>query len=208
MYSLIKSALLFISLTLLTVTVFANNKILVLGDSLSASYGIPIEKGWVALLQQRINAEKLPFTVINASISGDTSINGLAQLPDLIEQHQPKMILIELGGNDGLRGIPITTLSKNLQAIIELAHKSKATPVLIGVHLPPNFGSDYINTFQKTYSDLATKNKIPLVVSLLTGIEENDMNFQSDGIHPVATAQPIMMENVWVVIEPILKATK
>lgn len=179
-----------------------------MGDSLSAGYGIPIEKGWVALLQDRINQEHLAFTIVNASNSGDTTRNGLANLPSLIEKHQPKIILIELGGNDGLRGTPIITLSKNLQAMIDLAFKYKSKPVLIGVRLPPNLGADYTNSFQKTFRDLANKNKIPLVVSLLKGVEQNDMNFQADGIHPIAAVQGMMMENVWVVIKPILQTSK
>lgn len=178
---------------------------MVLGDSLSAAYGIPVEQGWVALMQARINQNKMHYTVINASIVGDTTRNGLDRLPSLLDNHHPSIVFIELGGNDGLRGTPIATIAKNLRAIIKMIQNKKAKPVLIGVRIPPNLGPDYTQAFQNMFSDLSKQTQAALVPSLLGGIETDDKNFQADGIHPIAAAQPRMMENVWLVAKPLLK---
>lgn len=177
---------------------------MVLGDSLGASYGVPTEQGWVALMQARIKENKLQYTIINASIVGDTTRNGLDRLPSLLNKHHPDIVLIELGGNDGLRGTPIVTIRKNLSDMIEMIRKQKAKPVLIGIRIPPNLGPDYTNAFQNMFSDLAKQMQVALVPSLLNGLETDDKKFQADRIHPVASAQAQMMENVWVVAKPLL----
>lgn len=204
MLSLIKKILVLITLCLITVPAFAEKTILVLGDSLSAGYGIPIEKGWVALLQARINDRALLYKVVNASTSGDTTRNGLERLPNLMKTHHPAIVMIELGGNDGLRGTPLTAIAKNLRSMIDIIQEQDAQPILIGVRLPPNLGPDYTLAFAEMYKTLANHSEIPLVPSLLAGLELDMKNFQPDGIHPVEAAQPMMMENVWVVLRAVL----
>lgn len=202
--SYIKSGLLFVLLSLFTLTAMAKNTILVVGDSLSAAHGIAVEQGWVSLLQQRLHTQYPDYTVVNASQSGDTTSNGLSQLPALLEKNKPTIVLIELGANDGLRGLPIIVIRKNLQSMIDLISKNKAIPILIGIRLPPNYGPDYLSQFQDVFEQLAKENKVGYVPSLLKGIDENRANFQSDGIHPVAAVQPTMLDNVWLVLKPKL----
>lgn len=204
MFALIKKVLFLSLLCVFTLPVFAGNNILVLGDSLGASYGVPAEQGWVALMQTRINENKLQYTIINASVVGDTTRNGLDRLPSLLNKYHPSIVLIELGGNDGLRGTPVATIRKNLSDIMEMIRKHNATSVLIGIRIPPNLGPDYTQAFQNMFSDLAKQSQVALVPSLLDGLETDDKNFQTDRIHPVASAQPQMMENVWVVAKPLL----
>jgi acyl-CoA thioesterase-1 len=204
MFALIKKILFLSILCIVTLPAFAENNILVLGDSLGASYGVPTEQGWVALMQARIKENKLQYTIINASIVGDTTRNGLDRLPSLLNKHHPDIVLIELGGNDGLRGTPIVTIRKNLSDMIKMIRNQKAKPVLIGIRIPPNLGPDYTNAFQNMFSDLAKQMQVALVPSLLNGLETDDKNFQADRIHPVASAQAQMMENVWVVAKPLL----
>lgn len=187
-----------------TVPALAEKTILVLGDSLSSAYGFPVEKGWVVLLQQRITERGLPYKVVNASTAGATTRNGLDRLPELMKAHQPVIVLIELGGNDGLRGTPLAAITNNLQAMIDIIRERDALPVLIGIRLPPNMGPDYTKGFAAIYSELANSSEIPLVVSLLAGLEMDIKSFQSDGIHPVESVQGKMMENVWVVLGKFL----
>lgn len=180
--------------------------ILVYGDSLSAAYGIAREQGWVALLAQRISQQALPYQVINASVSGETSSGGLARLSPLLEQHKPRMVLLELGANDGLRGLPIAEMRRNLAAMIELAQQHGAAVVLIGIMIPPNYGPRYGNEFRESFPQLAQHYRLPLVPFLLAGVADQRTLMQDDGLHPNADAQPLLLQNVWQVLAPVLKA--
>lgn len=181
--------------------------ILVFGDSLSAAYGIPREQGWVALLQQQLDQQALKHKVINASISGETTSGGLTRLKQLLHQHQPDMVLIQLGANDGLRGLPVADMHRNLSAMIELSQQFGAKVAIIGIMIPPNYGPRYTQEFRETYQVLAKKYKLPLVPFLLEGITEKPELMQDDGLHPTAVAQIIVLDNVWKVLAPYFKAS-
>ncbi len=176
--------------------------LLVWGDSLSAAYGIPVEKGWVNLLQDKLGKDD---NIVNGSISGETSSGGLTRLPDALKTHQPHYVLIELGANDGLRGIEIDTMRHNLEQMIQLAQAANAKVVLIGIQLPPNYGAAFTEKFATTYHDLAKQYHLPLVPFLLEGVADNWDFMQADGLHPTAEAQPKVLENVWKVLEGVLK---
>ena len=176
--------------------------LLVWGDSLSAAYGIPVEKGWVALLQTKLGSA---YNIINGSISGETSSGGLTRLPAALKDHQPTYVLLELGANDGLRGIAIDTMRSNLEQMIKLAQAANAKVVLIGIKLPPNYGATFTDKFEATYSDLAKQYNLPLVPFLLEGVADNWDLMQADGLHPTAAAEPKVLENVWKVLEGVLK---
>lgn len=178
--------------------------ILVLGDSLSAGYGIDIKAGWVALLQQRLN-DQYPHQVINASVSGETAGGGLARLPALLQEHQPSLVVLELGGNDGLRGHPVNIMQQQLDAIIQKSLAAKAKVLLLGMQIPPNYGQRYTQHFHQAYSQLAEQYKLPYVPFFLEGIAVNAELMQRDGIHPTAQAQPQMLDNLWQTLEPLLK---
>lgn len=178
--------------------------ILVLGDSLSAGYGIDQTQGWVSLLDQRLQEKSLPYRVINASISGDTTGGGRARIATALDTHQPAIVIIELGGNDGLRGLPLSEMQKNLAAIIAQCQKRKARVLLVGMRLPPNYGPQYTEKFQQMYAELAQRYRIPLVPFLLEGVAGNSALMQPDGIHARAAGQPIMLENVWRVLASML----
>ena len=175
--------------------------LLVWGDSLSAAYGIPLEKGWVALLQTQLGKD---YNIINGSISGETSSGGLTRLPDALKANQPAYVLLELGANDGLRGIALDTLRSNLEQMIKLAQAANAKVVLIGIKLPPNYGVTFTDKFEATYNDLAKQYNLPLVPFLLEGIADNWDLMQADGLHPTAEAQPKVLANVWKVLEGVL----
>ena len=175
--------------------------LLVWGDSLSAAYGIPLEKGWVALLQTQLGKD---YNIVNGSISGETSSGGLTRLPDALKANQPAYVLIELGANDGLRGIPLDTMRSNLEQMIKLTQAANAKVVLIGIKLPPNYGVTFTDKFEATYSDLAKQYNLPLVPFLLEGVADNWDFMQADGLHPTAEAQPKVLENVWKVLEGVL----
>lgn len=176
--------------------------LLVWGDSLSAAYGIPVEKGWVALLQTQLGKD---YNIINGSISGETSSGGLTRLPDALKANQPAYVLIELGANDGLRGIALDTMRSNLEQMIKLTQAANAKVVLIGIKLPPNYGVTFTDKFEATYSDLAKQYNLPLVPFLLEGVADNWDFMQADGLHPTVEAQPKVLENVWKVLEGVLK---
>jgi acyl-CoA thioesterase-1 len=176
----------------------------VLGDSLSAEYGLPRDQGWVSLLQQRCQQKKLPVQLFNASISGETTSGGKTRLPALLAKHQPNIVIIELGGNDGLRGLPLAETEANFRAMIQAAQRANAKVLLVGMRLPPNFGRSYTEQFSKLYSRLAQQQKTALVPFLLEGIAENPQMFQADRIHPNVAAQPILLDNVWPVLMPWL----
>ena len=178
--------------------------ILVVGDSLSAAYGIPVAQGWVSLLQERLDAGDYPWEIVNASISGDTTANARARLSRALTSHEPAVVLLELGGNDGLRGLSLTAMKANLAAMIVSLQEAGAQLLLIGVQLPPNYGPRYTEKFQSIYQELAREYGIALLPSLVAGIGTEQNLMQSDGIHPNATAQPLIRDRVWEELEPLL----
>ncbi len=178
--------------------------IVVLGDSLSAAYGLPTERGWVALLQARLADASLPYRVVNASISGDTTGGGLTRLPQVLERDRPALVVIALGANDGLRGIPIRQIEDNLNALVRLVRGAGAAVLLVGVRLPPNYGAAYTEGFQGTLRGVAEAEQVALVPDLLAGVAEDWHLMQADGLHPTAEAQPRILDNVWPGLEPLL----
>ncbi len=178
--------------------------LLVLGDSLSAAFGIEQQQGWVALLQNRLDQKNHDYQVINASISGETSSGGLSRLPALLQRYQPSIVILALGANDGLRGLSIKQMRTNLNSIIEQSKRKDAAVLLIGIQLPPNYGPTYTQQFQDTFNQLASSQNVPLVPSLVNGIGENKTMFQQDGLHPTAKAQPTILNNLWPSLELLL----
>lgn len=179
--------------------------ILVWGDSLSAAYGINVERGWVTLLRERLKSEGYPQQVVNASVSGETTTGGLQRLPAALRQHQPKFVLIELGANDGLRGQPLATMRSNLGKMITLSRKAGATPVLFEMRIPSNYGETYIAGFQRSFTTVAKTMKLPMVPFWLGSIATDPKNFQDDGLHPTEAAQPQLLDAVWPTLKPLLK---
>lgn len=177
---------------------------LVLGDSLSAGFGMDVEDTWVAMLETRLNREGYGYRVINASISGDTTSNGLRRLPRALNIHQPDIVIIELGGNDGLRGIPVETMHENLENMILKAQETGAKVVLAGILIPPNYGEKYASEFAAVYSTLANKHNLPLIPFFMEGVALDPTKMQADGIHPNESAQPLLLENVWTILAPSL----
>ena len=175
-----------------------------LGDSLSAAYGIARERGWVALLEERLKRERLDYSVVNASISGDTSGGGRARLKPLLDKHRPAIVVLELGGNDGLRGLPVTQMKTSLAAIIKESQGIGARVLLVGVKLPPNYGEDYTMAFESAYRDLARTHRVGLVPFILEDFAGKPEFFQPDRIHPTEAAQPLMLERVWKGLQPLL----
>ncbi len=179
--------------------------LLVLGDSLSTGYGLPREQGWVQLLEQRLRAEKLDYKVVNASISGETTVGGRNRIDALLKAHRPALVILELGANDGLRGATPESIRRNLEAISDACRSANARVLLVGIRLPPNYGREYTEKFQDLFTAVARSRKLPLVPFLLDGFPENRELFQDDGIHPTAAAQPLMLETVWKELRPLLK---
>jgi acyl-CoA thioesterase-1 len=190
--------------TFTTVTYSASKTVLVLGDSLSAEYGLPRGTGWVALLEQRLKAEKIEATIVNASISGETTSGGKGRIPGLLAKHHPAVVVIELGGNDGLRGLSIKASEENFRSMIAAAKKSHAMLLLLGMQIPPNYGRDYTEKFSTLYPKLAIEMKIALVPFVLKDVADKPQLFQADHIHPTTEAQSIMLDNVWPHIKPLL----
>lgn len=184
----------------------APKTVLVLGDSLSAEYGLTRGSGWVALLEKKLKAEKIDAAVINASISGETTSGGRSRMPALLAQHKPDLVVIELGANDGLRGQPVAAAEANLRSMIELANKSKARVLLVGMRMPPNYGREYTERFFGMYKGLSTRYKAPLVPFMLEGVADKPALFQGDRLHPNAQAHPIILTNIWPTLAPMLKA--
>lgn len=180
-------------------------KILVLGDSISAGYGLAANEGWVSLLQNRLKAQGYGYRVVNASVTGETTTGGLARLPRALSLHRPSIVVIELGGNDGLRGLPLDTSRANLQKMIDLSRKAGAAVLLLGMKIPPNYGPRYANEFERLYADLARRNKLAFEPFFLDKIALADGMMQEDGIHPTAKAQPIMLETLWPRLAPLLR---
>jgi len=188
--------------------VAAARTLLILGDSLSAGYGIPSGQGWVRLLQERLEQQPGDWSVVNASISGETTDGGLRRLPALLERYQPAVVVIELGGNDGLRGFPPELIENNLARMIELTREAGAQAVLVGMQMPPNYGPRYTRAFADIYPRLSDRYNLPLVPFFLDGIYDRDDLMQADGIHPNADAQPRLLDNIWPVLAPLLAATE
>jgi acyl-CoA thioesterase-1 len=181
--------------------------ILVVGDSLSAEYGLPRGKGWVNLLEQRLQAQHMAARVVNASISGDTTSGGRSRLDALLTQHRPSVVVIELGGNDALRGLPLGMTRANLEAMCRSAQKAGAKVVLVGMQVPPNYGQSYGREFASTFAQVAKATQAGLVPFLLKGVADradSDAWFQADRIHPRELAHPVMLDNVWAVLRPLL----
>ena len=210
-----KNTLQLVLLLMIVVNVFApaafadsRAKILVVGDSLSAGLNLNVKDTWVALLQTRLDAKGYGYRLVNASISGDTTSNGLSRLPRAIDLHQPEIVIIELGANDGLRGLPIEIMQDNLAQMIRKSQDSGARVVLAGMLMPPNYGEDYTERFAAAYPQLAKEFAIPLIPFFLEGVALDPSLLQEDGLHPNEQAQPLLMETVWTTLEPVLqKAT-
>jgi acyl-CoA thioesterase-1 len=186
----------------------APRKILVVGDSLSAEYGLTRGTGWVALLQQRLSQQKIPASVLNASISGDTTSGGRSRLPALLSQNTPDIVVIELGGNDALRGLPLQMTEDNLAHMAQAARKSGARVLIVGVQVPPNYGADYANRFAGLFEKVAKANQVAVAPFLLGGIADAPDPvrwFQPDRIHPTVEAQPRMLDNVWPELKKLLQ---
>jgi acyl-CoA thioesterase-1 len=178
--------------------------VLVLGDSLSAAHNIPVQAGWVHLLEVRLNQMEPGWTVINASISGETSVSGRNRLPALLSQYHPRVVLIELGANDGLRGLPLGDLRNNLAAMIDAAQHAGAKVLLLGIEMPVNYGPQYRDGLRAIYADLARDKHTALVPFLLEGVALNPALMQEDGLHPVAAGEPHVLDNVWPKLKPLL----
>lgn len=180
--------------------------ILVFGDSISAGYGLArVEQGWVALLQTRLKDQEYGYQVVNASVTGETTAGGLARLPRALMLHQPKIVILELGGNDGLRALPIAQMRANLVRMVDLASAAGAKVVLLGMRMPPNYGPEYTEQFRLCYSDLARDKKLSLVPFLLNDIALVPDLMQADGIHPNELGQPKLLANVWPSLKPLLR---
>lgn len=181
--------------------------LLVVGDSLSAGYGVTTDRRWVDLLEQRLHQRCKAVQVVNASVSGDTSSGGVSRLPALLKRYRPALVIVELGGNDGLRGIGAGTLRQNLQRMVDLSRKAGARVLLLGMRLPANYGADFVNAFHQVYYDVAKAASVPLVPFLLEGVALDRSLMQADGIHPNDDGQPRLLENVWQGLKPMLEAS-
>jgi acyl-CoA thioesterase I len=181
--------------------------IVVLGDSLSAEYGLPRDTGWVNLLRDKLAKERLDYSVVNSSISGDTTSGGRARLTAVLTRIKPSVVIVELGANDALRGVPLATTETNLRAIVDASQAAHAKVLLIGMYVPPNYGPDYTQKFHAAYEQIAKDKKVPLVPFLLAGIENQPNMFQADQIHPTVQAQPLLLNNVWPSLKPLLGAS-
>lgn len=175
-----------------------------LGDSISAAWGLNTDEGWVALLQERLREKSYNVDVVNASVSGDTSRTALNRLDDALMQHQPSIVIVALGGNDGLRGLPFSEIEKSLSSIIEQSQQAGATVLLAGVRLPPNYGAFYNSRFAALFQSLSQKYKVPLVPKILDQVADKPSLMQDDRTHPTAEGQKQVLENVWVYLQPLL----
>jgi len=200
----IKRLVILIMAFLLINTIKAENNILIVGDSLSAAYGLKQKQGWVYLLQQRLDKKYPQYQIINESISGDTTANGLIRLPQALQHSQPKIVIIELGANDGLRGLPVSFVNKNLRIMIQAIQQSKAKILLLGMRIPPNYGKRYSEAIAAIYSQLAQQYQLELVPFMLDGIAGNPTLIQADGLHPNAQAQVLILENIWPSLKKLL----
>ncbi|MCR8915458.1 arylesterase [Marinobacter panjinensis] len=184
----------------------SQNTLMIFGDSLSAAYGVQTEEAWVALLKERLDEEGLDqWQVVNASISGETTDGGLRRLPKLLDENEPDIVIIELGGNDGLRGFPPQVIRRNLSSMIEQVNEAGARALLVGMQIPPNYGQRYTSAFAEIYPELADEQDTELVPFFLDGIYDQEGMMQDDDIHPTAEAQGQLLENIWPVLEPMLR---
>lgn len=179
--------------------------ILVFGDSLSSAYGLPAAAGWVSLLAQRLDRERFDYKVVNASLTGETTLGGRNRIGATLQQHRPAIVIVELGGNDGLRGLDLAATRANLIAIVDASRAAQAQVLLVGMRLPPNYGRPYVERFEQLFREAARQRRVPLVPFLFEGFEERREWFQPDGIHPAAQAQPLMLDNVWNGLRPLLR---
>ncbi|MEO8316306.1 MAG: arylesterase [Pseudomonadota bacterium] len=179
--------------------------LLVFGDSLSAAYGLQVDQGWVALLQKRLDAQGYGYRVVNASVSGETTSGGRGRLARALEQHRPALVILELGANDALRGLPVKEAEANLATMIATIKAAKAKPLLVGIMIPPNYGQQYATSLADMYARLATANKVALLPFLLEGVALESRLMQSDGLHPNALGQPRVLENVWSPLKSLLE---
>jgi acyl-CoA thioesterase-1 len=182
--------------------------LLVIGDSLSAAYGLSPEQGWVRLLQQRLDEQGKDYRVINASITGDTTHGGLTRLPQALQRHRPSLVIIELGGNDGLRGFDLDSTRNNLRQMIREARAQGAEVLLLGVRLPANYGETYNQQFSAVFTGLAESEQVPVVPAFMLGVADHLDMMQADGIHPSGRAQPRLLDNVWPTLAPLLDASR
>jgi acyl-CoA thioesterase-1 len=180
--------------------------ILVFGDSLSAGYRMEEAQGWVALLADKLAAQNSPFEVMNASVSGETTVGGLARLPAALATHQPAVVILELGGNDGLRGLPVANIRQNLVEMVKLSQAAGAKVILAGMQIPPNYGPRYTGPFAAQFGEIAAEFELPLIPFLIDGIPQQPELMQDDDIHPRAEAQPLIVDIVWPVLEPVLQS--
>lgn len=205
---MIKRLLPFICLLLWAIAAQGAEAILVFGDSLSAAYGIPPERGWVALLDRRLQDRHPGYRVVNASISGETTSGGRNRIEPALAEFEPAIVILELGANDGLRGQSLDIMRANLDAIIAASKRQKARVLLIGMRLPPNYGTPYATKFQNLYVQAARRHKIPLLPFLFEGFASRPGLFLADGVHPTAEAQPLIMEMVWERLQPMLATSQ
>lgn len=185
--------------------VASSRTILVFGDSLSAAHGIRPEQGWVALLTQRLQAQAYGYQVINASVSGETSSGGLERLPRTLQLQQPELVILELGANDGLRGLPVSATRENLAQMVRLSQAAGARVLLVGIRIPPNYGARYTEEFARMYPTLADQYHLPLVPFLLDRVALDPARMQPDGLHPNASGEPPILDTVWPYLKPLLK---
>jgi acyl-CoA thioesterase I len=185
--------------------VASERTILVFGDSLSAAYGIRSEQGWVALLAQRLRSQGYGYQIVNASVSGETTSGGLERLPRALQMHQPETVVLELGANDGLRGLPVNETRDNLARMVQLSQASGARVLLVGIRIPPNYGPRYTESFAAIFPELARQYHLPLVPFLLEKVALDPTRMQADGMHPNAQGEPAVLDNLWPHLVPLLK---
>jgi len=179
--------------------------LLVVGDSLSSAYGIGPREGWVTLLEEQLKQQKFDYNVVNASISGETTSGGAARIDEALARTRPAFVIVALGGNDGLRGLPVSQIKANLTHIVEAAKRRGARVLLLGIRMPPNYGPQYVREFEAVFTEVARRHKTPLVPFMLQGVAEQRDLMQPDNIHPTAAAQPVILETVWKKLLPLLK---
>ena len=197
--------LLFACLMCLPLATWAGGTILIYGDSLSAAYGLPQDTGWANLLQARLKQKGMNYTVLNASITGETTSGGAARMAQTLQAHRPEVVVLALGANDGLRGLPLAQMHTNLEKMVRASKQAGSRVLLAGMRMPPNYGEAYTRQFAQVYADLARQHKTALAPFLLEGVAERRELFQADNLHPVAAAQPIILDNVWKALAPLLK---
>jgi acyl-CoA thioesterase-1 len=177
---------------------------MVFGDSLSAAYGLQTDQGWVAQLQKRLNDQGYGYRVVNASVSGETSSGGRSRLQRALDQHRPELVVLELGANDGLRGLPVKEIEVNLTAMVGMIQKTRAKLLLVGIMIPPNYGPRYTRSFSDMYQQLAKSGPLPFIPFLLDSVALDSRYMQADGLHPNAAGQPLVLETVWKQLQPLL----